>query len=70
MTTSTHSIGTAPHQIANTAPGELMAQVLTQLHDTVEQSVDPLGVSAPITHAQIAWLTHPQELNARMLDLS
>lgn len=57
-------------KLKGVTPGETMAQVLTQLHDTVEQSVDPLGLSAPIAHAQLAWLTHPQELSARMISLS
>jgi polyhydroxyalkanoate synthase subunit PhaC len=32
------------------------------LHDVVESSIDPLGVAAPLGHAQLAWLFHPQEL--------
>ncbi|MCL2874893.1 MAG: alpha/beta hydrolase [Betaproteobacteria bacterium] len=40
------------------------------LHDGVEASVDPLGISTPIVHAQLAWLTHPQELMQRFASLS
>jgi polyhydroxyalkanoate synthase len=53
-----------------TSPGEVVTQVLEQLHDSVEQTMDPLGMAAPIAHAQIAWMTHPQELSRRMLRLS
>ncbi|MDY0012881.1 MAG: alpha/beta hydrolase [Rhodocyclaceae bacterium] len=35
------------------------------LHESVEGAVDPLGVAAPIVHAQLAWLAHPQELAER-----
>ena len=40
-----------------TDPGKVMAQTLEQLHHTVEDTVDPLGMSAPMVHAQLAWLT-------------
>jgi polyhydroxyalkanoate synthase len=32
-------------------------------HDRVESLLDPLGAIAPLAHAQIAWLLHPQELS-------
>lgn len=32
------------------------------VHDATEASVDPLGIAAPLGHAQLAWLMHPQEL--------
>ncbi|HRD33291.1 MAG TPA: alpha/beta fold hydrolase [Rhodocyclaceae bacterium] len=40
------------------------------MHDSVEGAWDPLGMAAPIMHAQIAWLAHPQELAERMATLS
>ena len=52
------------------APSEMMSQAMEIIHDLVEDSVDPLGMTAPIVHAQIAWSTHPQELAERMLKLS
>ncbi|MDR3213223.1 MAG: alpha/beta fold hydrolase [Azoarcus sp.] len=41
-----------------------------RLHSGIEDSVDPLGMSAPIVHAQLAWLVHPQELTKRIVHLS
>jgi polyhydroxyalkanoate synthase len=43
---------------------------MRQLHDTVEGSIDPLGMTAPIIHAQLAWLSHPQELAEHLERLS
>lgn len=53
-----------------TDPGKVMAQTLDRLHHTVEDTMDPLGMTAPIVHAQLAWLTHPQEFTDRMIRLS
>src|SRR3990170_2977809 len=35
---------------------------LRALHDSIEASVDPIGIIAPMVHANFAWLLHPQEL--------
>ncbi len=35
---------------------------LRQLNESVESTVDPLGMAAPLIHAQLAWMAHPQEL--------
>ncbi|GAB4174252.1 MAG: class I poly(R)-hydroxyalkanoic acid synthase [Rhodocyclaceae bacterium] len=35
---------------------------LNRLHESVEALVDPIGIVAPLAHAQLAWLMHPQEL--------
>ena len=40
------------------------------LHDSIEGAVDPLGMMAPIVHAQVAWMAHPQELAERLVGLS
>jgi polyhydroxyalkanoate synthase len=32
------------------------------VHEAVESHLDPLGVVMPMVHAQLAWVTHPQEL--------
>lgn len=53
-----------------TAPPQALQRTMRQIHDTVEGSVDPLGVAAPIVHAQLAWLSHPQELAERLARLS
>ncbi|MDR3087327.1 MAG: alpha/beta hydrolase [Azoarcus sp.] len=47
-----------------------MRKNMHDLHEGVEGSIDPLGMSAPIVHAQLAWLTHPQELAQRCASLS
>lgn len=39
------------------------------LHDVMEGSIDPLGVAAPLAHAHLAWLAHPQELAMEWADL-
>jgi len=49
---------------------EAVEQFLTILHDTLEGVSDPLGVAAPLVHAQLAWLIHPQELAVRTTHLS
>lgn len=51
-------------------PGGTIRKALRSIHDSVEGAVDPLGMAAPIVHAQIAWLAHPQELSERMIALS
>jgi polyhydroxyalkanoate synthase len=54
--------------MAPTALGQAFAGSLDRLkamHATGEALVDPLGVLAPMVHAQIAWLLHPQELAER-----
>ncbi|AWI77440.1 alpha/beta hydrolase [Parazoarcus communis] len=43
---------------------------MRELHDGVEGTVDPLGMAAPLVHAQLAWLAHPQELAERFTRLS
>ena len=43
-------------------PGEMARKSFRAIHDTVEGAVDPLGMAAPIVHAQLAWMAHPQEL--------
>ena len=46
----------------NSAPPiDLAQKSLRQLHDSVESSIDPLGMAAPLVHAQLAWMAHPQE---------
>jgi poly[(R)-3-hydroxyalkanoate] polymerase subunit PhaC len=52
------------------APAQAVRRTLREIHDRVEGSVDPLGVAAPIVHAQLAWLAHPQELAERFASLS
>jgi polyhydroxyalkanoate synthase len=51
-------------------PADLLGRTLRQVHESVEGAVDPLGMAAPILHAQLAWMAHPQELAERMAQLS
>ena len=51
-------------------PGKVMRANMQNLHEGVEGTIDPLGMSAPIVHAQLAWLAHPQELAQRYASLS
>jgi polyhydroxyalkanoate synthase len=37
-------------------------QTWKAMHDVAEAGVDPLGIAAPLGHANLAWLLHPQEL--------
>ena len=37
-------------------------QTLRAMHEAVEANIDPLGMAMPLMHAQLAWLSHPQEL--------
>ncbi len=60
----------AAKRIEHFKPGEVARHAMEQLHAAFEGSVDPLGMTAPIVHAQMAWLAHPQELSERLLQLS
>jgi polyhydroxyalkanoate synthase len=51
-------------------PAKVFEQNIHALHSGVEGSIDPIGISAPIVHAQLAWLVHPQELAQRCASLS
>ena len=57
-------------QTAKLTPPQAFRRTLRQIHDTVEGHVDPLGMMAPIVHAQLAWLSHPQELAEHLSKLS
>ncbi len=55
---------------AKLTPPQVLRRSLREIHNTVEGNVDPIGMMAPIVHAQLAWLAHPQELAERLLKLS
>ena len=40
------------------------------MHDAVETNIDPMGVAMPLLHAQLAWLSHPQELAEALSEFS
>jgi len=45
-------------------------EALSDIKKAVESNVDPVGMATPIMHAQVAWLSHPQELAAALASLS
>ena len=49
------------------APLALAVERAKSLRQSVETAVDPLGMFAPIVHAQLAWLAHPLELSERWM---
>lgn len=51
-------------------PIDLARKSMQQFHDSVESSIDPLGMAAPLIHAQLAWSAHPQELAKAMAKVS
>ena len=40
------------------------------MNQAIENKVDPLGMATPLLHAQLAWLSHPQELAETLGKLS
>ena len=51
-------------------PIETINRALRGASRAIEGSIDPIGMAAPIVHAQLAWASHPQELAEHMLNLS
>ncbi len=51
-------------------PVEMLHQTYHELLDGMARATDPFGVTAPIVHAQLAWLSHPKELTDRLIGLS
>lgn len=64
------SKGGRPRRVEQFDPGQVVKRAMRELHDGVEGTVDPLGMSAPIIHAHLAWAAHPQELAERLAGLS
>ena len=62
--------GGRAHNGTGSRGGQSAAALLHRMHEVVEDAFDPLGIGAPILHAQLAWLAHPQELSQHMLGLS
>jgi polyhydroxyalkanoate synthase len=55
----------------NGAPnGRALYRRIAAIGDGLSAQADPYGIAAPILHAQMAWLMHPQELGERMASLS
>jgi polyhydroxyalkanoate synthase subunit PhaC len=51
-------------------------RAMQALNETVQANIDPMGMAMPLLHAQLAWMSHPQELaeaasefSTRMLSL-
>jgi len=52
------------------APVQVVDQAIHRVNDQWQTMVDPLGMMAPIIHAHLAWLAHPQELTENMVAFS
>ncbi|MHB8788199.1 MAG: alpha/beta hydrolase, partial [Thauera sp.] len=50
--------------------GQKLVRQFSALNQGLTARIDPFGIAAPILHAQLAWLMHPQELGERMAALS
>ena len=50
--------------------GKALYRQVAALKDGLSARADPFGVAAPLLHAQLAWLMHPQELSERMASLT
>lgn len=63
--------GGHPHRDEENGKGAAASHdVFMQWLEGMSRVSDPFGVSAPILHAQIAWMAHPAELASRMAHLS
>ena len=51
---------------ANLTPHETWRAV----NEVVESNLDPMGMATPLLHAQLAWMSHPQELAEELSKLS
>ncbi|TVO52293.1 alpha/beta fold hydrolase [Denitromonas halophila] len=67
MNTRRRTDAGANHKLA---PVQVADQALRQLHVQWESMVDPMGVFAPLVHAQLGWWSHPQELAESMVGFS
>ena len=75
MSTTTHNTPAASRPDSHRKPpggpdATRLYRKMRDLHSGVTTAIDPLGMAAPIIHAQVAWLLHPQELGERMAQLS
>jgi len=51
----------AEEQLANAV--QMSAERLRAFQQSTESLLDPFGLFAPLAHAQVAWMLHPQELS-------
>ena len=75
MSTTTHNTPASSRPDSHRKPpggpdATRLYRKMRDLHSGVTTAIDPLGMAAPIVHAQVAWLLHPQELGERMAQLS
>jgi polyhydroxyalkanoate synthase len=40
------------------------------VNQAVEAKIDPIGMTTPLMHAQLAWLSHPQEMSEALTEFS
>ncbi len=51
-------------------PPQTPQAALRAMDQAVEANLDPMGMTTPLLHAQMAWLSHPQELAESMAKFS
>jgi polyhydroxyalkanoate synthase len=45
-------------------------RTMREMHEAFQTRIDPLGMAMPLIHAQLAWMSHPQELAEAASELS
>ena len=58
------------HRQNGVPDGGALYRRIAAIGDGLSAHADPYGIAAPILHAQMAWLMHPQELGERIASLS
>ena len=58
------------HRHNGVPDGRALYRRIAAIGDGLSAHADPYGIAAPILHAQMAWLMHPQELGERIASLS
>lgn len=53
-----------------TAPFVDLQDLWRSANVDIESRVDPVGMATPLLHAQMAWLSHPQELSSALFSLT
>ena len=57
------------HRHNGVPDGRALYRQIAAIGDGLSARADPFGIAAPILHAQMAWLMHPQELGERLAGL-
>lgn len=62
-------MATVKHSKSSTIP-VTPQETFRSLNSMVESHLDPVGLTTPLLHAQLAWLSHPQELSEALTVLA